>query len=167
MSEFNCKECDRNFNSQEGLEMHNSAKHSTITEEKQGSTKKMSSPVKWGFIIVFIGILIFGFFSFFDKETIPGEYDEFASCLTENGFKMFGAYWCPHCLDQKEMFGNSWEKINYIECSLPNKGGQTVACSNEGVESYPTWEYADGTRVLGVQSFSVLSEASGCPLTEE
>ena len=118
-------------------------------------------------ITLLVVVLIFGFFTLFDSETPPGEYDEFASCLTEKGFKMFGSYWCPHCLDQKEMFGNSWEKVNYIECSLPNRAGQTVACTAEGIESYPTWETGDGTRLLGVQSFGSLSELSGCSLSAE
>ena len=93
--------------------------------------------------------------------------DTFTQCLTERGAKMYGAYWCPHCLDQKEMFGKSWNNINYIECSLPNKGGQTELCNREGINSYPTWEFSDGSRRNGVLQLEELSSITGCPLFEE
>ncbi|MBI2146731.1 hypothetical protein HYU22_05320 [Candidatus Woesearchaeota archaeon] len=63
----------------------------------------------------------------------PGKYDAFAQCLTENGVKMYGAYWCPHCLNQKEDFGKSWQYVNYIECSLPGNQGQTEICATAGI----------------------------------
>ena len=88
----------------------------------------------------------------------------FAQCLTDSGAMMYGAYWCPHCQSQKEMFGASWDIINYVECSLPNRGGQTEACNLAGIQSYPTWEFSDGERVTGVQTFAQLSEKTGCPL---
>lgn len=94
----------------------------------------------------------------------PGEYDDFAVCLTDSGAKMYGAYWCSHCQDQKKAFGNSWKKVNYIECSLP--GGRAVApeCSAAGVSGYPTWEFGDSTRVSGFVPLRELSLRTGCAL---
>src|SRR3989338_7132596 len=97
-------------------------------------------------------------------STDSRKYDGFASCLTEKGAMMYGAYWCPHCQDQKKMFGKSWEYVNYIECSLPNAQGQTELCSMEKIESYPTWEFADGERNTGVMSLNALAEKTDCPL---
>jgi len=97
-----------------------------------------------------------------DDLTSSAVLDTFTQCLTERGAKMYGAYWCPHCLDQKEMFGKSWNNINYIECSLPGKSGQTEVCNLAGITSYPTWEFADGSRLEGVQPFEVLAQKSGC-----
>lgn len=94
----------------------------------------------------------------------PGKYDAFASCLTESGAKMYGAYWCPHCKTQKSTFGNSWEAVDYIECSLPNRMGQTAVCTKAGITSYPTWEFADGSRKSGAFSLEDLSFFSGCKL---
>lgn len=91
------------------------------------------------------------------------KYDNFANCLTNSGVKMYGAYWCPHCNSQKEMFGESWQYINYIECSLPNRAGQTQVCSEAGVEAYPTWEFT-GQRMEGELTLEKLSQLSGCPL---
>src|SRR3989344_7082850 len=66
-------------------------------------------------------------------------YDDFAKCLTEKGVKMYGAYWCGHCKTQKEMLGDSWQYVNYVECSNPD-GTPTAECTAAGIEGYPTWE---------------------------
>ncbi|HIG98627.1 TPA: hypothetical protein HA231_04355 [Candidatus Woesearchaeota archaeon] len=96
----------------------------------------------------------------------PGQHDEFAKCLTEKGAMMYGAYWCQHCKNQKEMFGNSWKYVEYIECSLPNKAGRTEFCRKAGINGYPTWEFADGSRVSSEMSFEQLAGKSGCGLDE-
>ena len=92
------------------------------------------------------------------------KYDGFAQCLSESGAKMFGAYWCPHCQQQKADFGKSWEYVDYIECSLPRRAGQTAVCTQAGIESYPTWEFADGSRRNGKLSLNELALATGCSL---
>jgi len=105
-------------------------------------------------IVIIAGYLIL--------SNAPGKYDDFARCISASGAKMYGAYWCPHCMDQKEMFGDSWHLINYVECSLPANGGQTEACIAAGVRSYPTWQFGDGTRKTGALSFEELGEKTGC-----
>jgi hypothetical protein len=92
-----------------------------------------------------------------------GKYDEFAQCLTTSGTKMYGAYWCPHCSDQKEAFGSSWQYVNYVECSNPD-GSQTDVCVQAGIRSYPTWEFPDGSRQSGFLSFETLASKTGCEL---
>ena len=52
-----------------------------------------------------------------------GKYDGFAKCLTEKGFKEYGAYWCPHCARQKELFGDDISNVNYFECEDKLIGG--------------------------------------------
>jgi hypothetical protein len=94
------------------------------------------------------------------------KYNAFADCLTDEGAKMFGAYWCPHCQEQKKEFSNSWNRVDYIECSLPNRGGQTELCNRAGIQGYPTWEFADGSRESGRLSMEKLSQKTGCDLPE-
>lgn len=94
----------------------------------------------------------------------PGMYDDFAKCLSEKGVVMYGAYWCPHCKNQEELFGGSWKLVNYVECSLPNRAGQTQLCSKAGITGYPTWEFSDGSRAEGELSLQQLSDKSGCSL---
>jgi len=94
-----------------------------------------------------------------------GKYDSFAQCLTDKGATFYGAYWCPHCANQKNLFGSSMKNVNYVECSLPNKAGQTEICIQKNITGYPTWEFADGNRTYGEQSFEKLSQKTGCALT--
>lgn len=97
------------------------------------------------------------------NQEIDSDYTNFANCLTETGAKMYGASWCSYCNDQKDMFGESWIDINYIECSLPD-GGQTQICQQESITGYPTWEFGDGSRRPGKLSFEELSTYSNCDL---
>ena len=89
------------------------------------------------------------------------EEKAFAQCLRDNGAVFYGAYWCSHCIQQKSDLGNS-KNIPYVECSLPNRAGQNDICNNAGIESYPTWEFSDGERLVGFLSKEVLSEKTGC-----
>jgi hypothetical protein len=89
-----------------------------------------------------------------------------AECLTQKGAKMYGAYWCTHCINQKKAFGSAVSKIGYVECSVQGSPReQTQPCKDAGVTSYPTWIFADGSRLSGELSFSQLAEKAGCPYT--
>ena len=120
-------------------------------------------------LLIIVGIIIIALFAFFvlklkNSAATPGNYDNFTKCLTNNEVKMFGAYWCPHCENQKKMLGTSFQYVNYIECSLPNRAGQTEICKQEGIQSYPTWEFKGGKRLSGELTFKQLSENSGCQI---
>ena len=97
-------------------------------------------------------------------KTNNGQHDQLAQCLTQKGAKMYGAYWCSHCQSQKRMFGTSFSKINYIECSLPDGKTQTEACQQAGIKGYPTWEFSDGSRLEGEVSLETLAQKSSCSL---
>jgi len=96
----------------------------------------------------------------------PGRYDTFAQCLQDKGAVFYGAFWCPHCNDQKKAFGSSQKLLPYVECSLANGQGQTQACLDKKIASYPTWEFADGTRENGKQTLEKLAEKTSCVLPE-
>ncbi|MFT7557477.1 MAG: hypothetical protein ACI83D_000142 [Planctomycetota bacterium] len=90
-------------------------------------------------------------------------YIAFAQCLEEKGATFYGAWWCPHCVAQKGDFKGAKNHIPYVECSTPQKD-QTEACKTAEIASYPTWEFADGTRVSGAQTLATLASNTGCPL---
>lgn len=113
---------------------------------------------------IIVAIILLAIFAFNRTDNEPGEYDAFAKCLSDNEVKMYGAYWCPYCNDQKEMFGNSWKYINYIECSLPNRAGQKLICQQNNVKVYPTWEFQDGQKIEGKLSLEQLSQYGDCKL---
>jgi uncharacterized membrane protein/glutaredoxin len=83
-----------------------------------------------------------------------------ANHLSETGAKFYGAFWCPHCRDQKELFGSSVHRLPYIECSPGGQGTpQASVCDAAGVKSYPTW-IINGTRYVGTQSLDELARYS-------
>ena len=36
---------------------------------------------------------------------------------------MYGLYWCPHCIEQKEMFGDAFHYVPYVECAIKGSSG--------------------------------------------
>lgn len=123
---------------------------------------------------VIIGVLIaavvvlaaLGVFKSESRATLDQELVAFAECLEEQGAIFYGAFWCPHCQAQHRMFGNKGsDALPYTECSTPDGQGQTEACQEAGVESYPTWEFADSSRTTGTQSIEALAEKTSCPIT--
>lgn len=94
----------------------------------------------------------------------PGTYDAFATCLGEKGAKFYGAFWCPHCQNQKRMFGSSVDLLPYVECSAPDAQSQLPICNEKKITGYPTWIFADGSRLSGEIPLETLSAKTGCPL---
>jgi glutaredoxin len=90
-------------------------------------------------------------------------YDAFAQCMAAKQVKMYGAYWCPHCADQKEMLGRSYRFV-YEECGVPGSHEEQKKCSDLGVKLFPTWRFSDGALAPGVFSVQDLSLRSGCSL---
>lgn len=111
-------------------------------------------------IILSIVVLLAGFivWSFIASTPKSDErIDKFAQCLSQKGVVMYGAYWCSHCQNQKKLFGQSFKYINYVECTK-----ETQKCQEKDIKGYPTWEFADGSKVGGEMSFQALSEKSSC-----
>ncbi|WOL05896.1 thiol-disulfide oxidoreductase LTO1 isoform X2 [Canna indica] len=87
-----------------------------------------------------------------------------AKHLNSIGAKMYGAFWCSHCNEQKQMFGREAAKIlDYVEC-FPNGAGKgrkmALECGIIGIEGFPTW-IIDGKIISGEQDLQALAEASG------
>lgn len=97
-------------------------------------------------------------------NTSTGELDSFATCLKDKKATFYGAFWCPHCQNQKALFGTSVKKLPYVECSTPDGKDQTQICKDKKVSGYPTWEFADGSRESGEQTLAGLATKTGCQL---
>jgi hypothetical protein len=93
-------------------------------------------------------------------------YDTFARCLTEKNVVMYGAYWCPHCVEQKEKFAASFKLAPYVECGVAGDlRGEQQVCKDAGIKHFPTWQFPPtGERVERVLSLEDLSERTGCSL---
>lgn len=84
-----------------------------------------------------------------------------ADHLTAVGAKKYGAFWCPHCFEQKQLFGKeAFERVNYIECAEGGKDPQPDVCRATGIQSFPTWEI-DGKLYPGIKTPEELAEMSG------
>jgi len=90
--------------------------------------------------------------------------DSFAKCLTSKKATMYGSFWCSHCDDQKKLFGDSFQYITYMECSMPGSRELSVACKFAQIRQTPTWIFSGGERVVGTQSLQNLSQKAGCAL---
>ncbi|GAB2282489.1 ribosome biosynthesis protein lto1 [Dionaea muscipula] len=87
-----------------------------------------------------------------------------AKHLRSVGAKMYGAFWCSHCLEQKEIFGReAAELLDYVEC-FPDgyRKGVKIAkvCANAGIDGFPTW-VIDGQVLSGDQELEELARVSG------
>jgi phage baseplate assembly protein gpV len=90
--------------------------------------------------------------------------DGFAKCLAAKQVKMYGAYWCPHCAEQKEMFEASFQFVPYVECGVPGSREEAPSCKDAGIKHFPTWQFADGERREGTQPLAALGAKTGCSL---
>jgi hypothetical protein len=90
--------------------------------------------------------------------------DTFAQCLASKQVKMYGAYWCPHCAEQKEMFKSSFQFLPYVECGVPGSRDEAPGCKDAGIKHFPTWQFANSERVEGTQPLPALAAKAGCDL---
>ncbi|MBU6228754.1 MAG: hypothetical protein KGQ93_03565 [Cyanobacteria bacterium REEB459] len=88
---------------------------------------------------------------------------QLAQHLTATGSLMYGAYWCPHCADQKALFGDAANQIPYVECAVDGENAQSQRCRQRGIKGYPTWDIG-GQLYPGVASLDQLATLSGYQL---
>jgi len=81
---------------------------------------------------------------------------EFATCITESGAVFYGTDWCSHCNHQKELFGEHFEKVEFVNCDESRE-----LCILAGIEAYPTW-IIDGEKHLGTKSLENIGILTGC-----
>ena len=86
---------------------------------------------------------------------------KFAEFLRENEISMYSAYWCPHCHDQKQLFGKqAMKELKVIECAKDGKDNQYQLCKTKGVEGFPSWEI-NGEIYSGVLDLNDLAIMTG------
>lgn len=99
----------------------------------------------------------------FEITTTSGEAEiALAKHLTQVGAIFYGAFWCPHCHEQKQLFGKeAVQYITYVECSTPDGRGQTPECQQQQIQGYPTWEINSQKLSSGEKSLEELAQLSG------
>ena len=92
------------------------------------------------------------------------KYDAFAQCIATKQAKMYGLYWCPHCIEQKEMFGAAFHYIPYVECAIKGSSELAPQCKVAGVKMFPSWQFGMDPPREGEMSLEALSDKTGCSL---
>ncbi|MFM8278659.1 MAG: hypothetical protein ACKN89_17030 [Cyanobium sp.] len=89
------------------------------------------------------------------------EQRSLSAFLRAQGFLFYGAWWCPACFKQKNLFGReAGNQLPYVECEKQPE--QRQRCEAAGIQAYPTW-VRGGERREGVQSLEELKRWSGFP----
>lgn len=116
--------------------------------------------------IIVVILAIIGIISYinYNQNKEPGKFDDFTKCLQKQGATFYGAFWCPHCKEQKAAFGKSAKYLPYVECSTADGNSQLPVCINQKIDGYPTWIFADGSRQSGNMDLQELSEKTSCEL---
>lgn len=127
---------------------------------------------KKNIFLLIIGLLILGTIATVllrspSIPSLPGKYDSFTQCLKDKNAVFYGAFWCPHCQTQKKLFESSVKLLPYVECSTLDGNSQIQECIDKKITNYPTWEFADGTRLTGEIPLKQLAEKTSCTLPED
>ena len=106
-----------------------------------------------------IAIFIIALFLLFRQNETPASpnIEKLALCLKEKNVTMYGAYWCPHCQNQKKLFGSAFKDVPYVECTE-----DTTKCREMNIQNYPTWILEDGKRLVGEIPLDTLAKESSC-----
>ncbi len=84
-----------------------------------------------------------------------------ADHLKAAGVVMYSAYWCPHCHEQKELFGKeAAARLTVIECAADGANSQKALCDQKKIEGFPTWEI-NGRLDSGVKPLARLADLTG------
>jgi hypothetical protein len=135
--------------------------------KRQEERDKKSQPkeLPWRAVgIVALVLLVGGGVYYLVTRQPKGRLDAFAQCLSSKGVKMYGAYWCPHCEEQKELFGTSFAYAPYVECGIEGSRVEQPVCVEAKIKNFPTWVFPDGTRVEGKLMMTALRDKNGCAL---
>ena len=138
---------------------------SKFSDKREEELAPKSGPrFLWIGVVLIVVVIAWGAYYFLYYRKPVSTLDSFARCLKAKGAKMYGAWWCPHCADQKEMFGFGFQYVNYVECSPEGQRTINDVCKQAGIKNFPTWQFPDNSRTEGTQPLAVLGQKTGCRL---
>ncbi|MEK6935127.1 MAG: protein disulfide isomerase family protein, partial [Nanoarchaeota archaeon] len=88
--------------------------------------------------VITLALVVFGAWGITGYVTKVGVSPSFVECLAEKGVIFAGAEWCPHCQDQKTIFGRKATKALYGESVYVECPENQELCKSKGVTGYPT-----------------------------
>ncbi|MFQ6538764.1 MULTISPECIES: hypothetical protein [Aphanothece] len=82
--------------------------------------------------------------------------------LKSRGAIFYGAWWCPACFKQKNLFGKeAGNSLPYVECDKTDNGRER--CMAAKVRAFPTWDLKGKPRLEGIQTLQELKAWSDYP----
>ena len=149
---------------------------------KNGSTKSSSKsilltnlkqnmaaiPKSWFVLILVLYTIPFVIFNLPSEE--QQNLDLRTICLTQKGVTMYSSYKCGDCARVKNMLGDSFQYLNYVECHPQGENSQFAICQEKGIEHTPTWVLEqNGQEVKRQEGFLTMAELeafAGCDASE-
>jgi hypothetical protein len=135
------------------------ARRNKRAERDDGADGRPNRVFIYGVIVILLAAAFIGGRYYKDHR-----YDAFAKCLAAKQAKMYGLSWCPHCVDQKHMFGSAFHYVPYVECGIVATKEETPECKAKGLNLFPTWQFGMDPPQAGVLSLDALSDKTGCSL---
>lgn len=89
----------------------------------------------------------------------------FAKAIKDSGAVMYGGIWCKFCNEQKALFADGADYLPFVEVTNADRTPNQIAI-DENITSYPTWVFADGSRLEGVQTLATLSQKTGIAIPQ-
>jgi len=78
--------------------------------------------------------------------------------LKQIGAKEYIAWWCPHCHEQKQLFGKeAYKEIDHIECAEGVTDSRPDLCKAAKIPGFPTWQI-NGKLYPNVQPLKKLAQ---------
>lgn len=106
---------------------------------------------------------VVGGYAVAERQVAASAYAEgLAKHLASSGAKFYGAWWCPHCQEQKRLFGAAARHLPYVECDARSPEAKPEECRQAGVRAFPTW-IIYGRKYEGTLPLEELARLSGYP----
>jgi len=71
MTDFRCEKCEKTFESAEGLEQHNQAKHGKVAKKRHINPRIYKKIRNYTIFVLILAVLFFGIYAFVTKKTLP------------------------------------------------------------------------------------------------
>lgn len=83
--------------------------------------------------------------------------DRLTRDLTDKGAVLYCSFQVEDCQKQKEIFGDSINNVNYVECDAAGINPNSDECIGLEIQSYPTWRYQE-RKYTGIMTLSELAK---------
>jgi len=93
-----------------------------------------------------------------ENKNLKSELVDFVGCLSEKQTVVYFTAECEFCKRQREIFGDKFELLKSVNCSLENE-----KC--DGLKNFPLWKIG-GKEYVGYKNFMELEKISNCKLNK-